>query len=83
VPFTGATHFGGVSPCVPLQHIVPSPQHEEPQHCSFTAQKMPLQTGNPHVPLSQYGWNPTHACPQPPQLWMSFSSFTHAPLQHV
>jgi hypothetical protein len=47
---------------------------------------MPLQGGSMQVPLLQYGWpatGVTHECPQVPQLWMSFSSLTHWPLQHV
>jgi hypothetical protein len=58
-------------------------QHSVPQQNSAAEQVGPLHGGVSHVPLLQNGCAPPQATLQPPQLWMSFISCTHTPLQHV
>jgi hypothetical protein len=58
-------------------------QHWSPQQVSAAEQLPPLQGGVPQCPMPQHGWSPPQVTPQPPQLWMSSSSSTHAPLQQV
>jgi hypothetical protein len=77
VPFSGVVHFGARSGPGPgtWQQSWLAAQQEFPQHAPVNWQPCDMvQGGVPHFPAAQYGLRPVQVMPQPPQLWMSFSS---------